>query len=331
MGTLRVLIVGAWDHRGRHEELIARAFRRLGAKVWGINPGRHQSVYHRGPRIFPFLLHRMVRAFRPHLLLTSKGKGVPPDLWASLPGYKVVWYTDYRDPPDSHIVALARVSDRFFLTAFGQIPTYQRLGVPHVEFLPQGVDPAMTPTRPRVVRYPLGFFGSGYAYRHRWEILVALAQHFPLTIWGHNWDRYDCPFDGDRCLSREEWDTLRHKLPPPRAPVYNEDLGQRLSETAITLGIGVPGVRLYFSNRVWLTLGWGGFLLQEYVEGLEELFENHRHLVWYRSVEEAIDLIRWYLQRPGSREKIALSGYRRVHRFHTYDHRIRRILTSLGL
>ncbi len=331
MKPLRVLIVGAWNHRGRHEELIARAFRRIGAQVRGLNPSRHQSLYHRGPRLFPFLLERMVRGFRPHLLLTSKGKGVPPDLWASLPGIKVVWYTDYRDPPDPHIVALARVSDRFFLTAYGQIPKYQSLGLSNVEFLPQGVDPSMCPLRPAVLRHLISFFGSGYAYRHRWEILTALAERYTLSIWGTNWARYDCPFDGSRCLRPEEWEAQRQRLPRPHPPVYNEDLGQKIAETAIVLGIGVPGVPLYFSNRVWLTLGWGGFLLQEYVEGLEHFFENHRHLVWYRDVEEAVDLIAWYLAHPGPRERIALQGYQQVQRFHTYDQRIQVLLQSVGL
>ena len=40
-------------------------------------------------------------------------------------------------------------------------------------------------------------------------------------------------------------------------------------------------VELYFSNRTWLTLGCGGFLLTRYVPSLEELFDNDGALDLY--------------------------------------------------
>ena len=330
---LRVFIVGAWNHRGRHEEFIARAFRQLGARVEGLNPSRHQSVYHRGPRLFPRLLERRVRRFRPDLVLTAKGRGVPPDLWQSLPGLKVMWYPDYRDPPDPHILALARVSDCFFLTAFGQIPRYRALGVRRVHFLPQGVDDRMRPPPDPwpEMRFPVVFLGSGYAYRHRWEVLLAFARRFPLHVFGGGWDRYRCPFPAEWCLTPEEWQRARQQIRHRHPPVYNEEYGAVLHRSGIVLGTAVPGVPLYFSNRVWLTLGWGGFLLQEYEEGLERLLENHRHLVWFRSLEEGLDLADRYLRYPYERHWIAREGRREVHRRHTYRHRLREMLQVCGL
>ncbi len=329
---LRVLIVGAWDHRGRHEEFVYRTLQQMGARVWGLNPARHQSVYHRGPRLFPHLLERWARRLRPHLVLTSKGRGIPPELWASLPGIKVMWYTDYRDPPDPHILALARASDFFFLTAHGQRDQYRRLGVRQVHFLPQAVDHRMRlPASWPKPKAPLAFLGSGYAYRHRWQLLVAFARRFPLHIWGNGWHRYHCPFPPSWCLSREEWQRLRPVLSQVHPPVYNEDFGHVVHRAAIVLGTAIPGVPLYFSNRVWFTLGWGGFLLQEYVEGLETLFENHRHLVWFRTVEEGITLVERYLRYPYERHRIAQEGYRWVHTHHTYHHRLQELLRICGL
>ncbi len=329
---LRVLIVGAWDHRGRHEEFIYRAFRHLGARVRGLNPSRHQSVYHRGLRLFPVLLERLARRFQPHLILTAKGRGVPPDLWATLPGLKVMWYPDYRDPPDPHILALARASDCFFLTAYGQQEQYRRLGVRRVHFLPQAVDSRMrAPETWPEPRYPLGFLGSGYAYRHRLHLLAAFARRFPVHLWGGGWDRYRCPFPPAWCLSPGEWQQIRQAFHRIHPPVYNEDYGRVVHHTAILLGTSVPGVRLYFSNRVWFTLGWGGFLLQEYVEGLETLFENHRHLVWFHSPEEGLALAERYLRFPYERHRIAREGFRLVHTRHTYRHRIQTLLRECGL
>ncbi len=332
-GPLRVFIVGAWDHRGRHEEFIARAFRQMGARVAGLNPSRHQSVYHRGPRLFPWLLERRARQFRPHLILTAKGRGVPPELWQQLPGLKVMWYPDYRDPPDPHILALARASDCFFLTAYGQIPRYRALGVREVYFLPQAVDPRMQPPPDPwpPVRYPVVFLGSGYADRHRWEILLAFTRRFRLEIFGGGWHRYHCPFSPEHCLPREAWQRLRGQIGPPHPPVYNEDYGAVVHRAGVVLGTAGHGVPLYFSNRVWLTLGWGGFLLQEYVEGLERLFENHRHLVWFRDLKEGLHLAERYLKYPYERHRIAREGYRLVHGQHTYRHRLQEMLRVCGL
>ena len=76
----------------------------------------------------------------------------------------------------------------------------------------------------------------------------------------------------------------------------------------------------YFSNRTWFTLGCGGFLLSNYVPGLEQIFENHRELVWYRSAQECFELIEHYLARPEERRRIAEAGRAFALAHRTYDH-----------
>lgn len=86
----------------------------------------------------------------------------------------------------------------------------------------------------------------------------------------------------------------------------------------------------YWSDRVYLTLGCGGFFLTAYVPGIEREFENHRHLVWWKDWDELHKLIEYYLPREGERRAIALEGYRLVHREHTYDRRIQKMTEELG-
>ena len=83
------------------------------------------------------------------------------------------------------------------------------------------------------------------------------------------------------------------------------------------------GVGWYFSNRTWFTLGCRGFLLTNYVPGLEDIFENHDQLVWYRSTEECLELIRHYLERPDERRRISESGHAYVLAHRTFDHWVR--------
>ena len=44
-------------------------------------------------------------------------------------------------------------------------------------------------------------------------------------------------------------------------------------------------------RRIFNTLACQGFLLIRYFKGLETVFKNKHHLVWFKTLEEAIDLI----------------------------------------
>lgn len=95
----------------------------------------------------------------------------------------------------------------------------------------------------------------------------------------------------------------------------------------------VNDVAGYWSDRVYLTLGCGGFFLTAYVEGLEREFENHKHLVWWHDFKEMRHWIEYYLPREAERKAIARAGYDLVHSRDTYDHRIQtmtRELNALG-
>src|SRR5262249_18513973 len=84
-------------------------------------------------------------------------------------------------------------------------------------------------------------------------------------------------------------------------------------------------VRRYFSNRTFLTLASGGFHLTGYVPGLETMFDDHRHLVWYRSDDECLDLIAHYLDRPAERAAIAAEGQRHVRERYPLAGQVRRL------
>ena len=100
-----------------------------------------------------------------------------------------------------------------------------------------------------------------------------------------------------------------------RWPAYNAELVNVCQASAIVLGINtINTVELYFSNRTFLTLASGGFHLTHYVPALETMFENHRHLVWFQSDDECLDLAAFYLKRPAARRRIAEAGRRHVRR-----------------
>lgn len=66
--------------------------------------------------------------------------------------------------------------------------------------------------------------------------------------------------------------------------------------------------------------------LTRYFPGLEQVFKHKQHLLWFTSIEEAVDLARWALENETERAKIAQAGREEVLRAHTWDVRIARML-----
>lgn len=89
----------------------------------------------------------------------------------------------------------------------------------------------------------------------------------------------------------------------------------------------------YWSDRVYETMGRGGFIIHPYIKGMEDHFENRKHLVFYNFGDFA-DLklkIDYYLEHEDEREKIRLAGHEHVKANHTYTNRWQTILQELGL
>lgn len=85
-------------------------------------------------------------------------------------------------------------------------------------------------------------------------------------------------------------------------------------------------VKEYWSYRVYQTLGCGGFLIQEYVPGMEKEFANGEHLVLVPDSRHLVDTCRYYLDKPAERGDIAKRGYRWVHEEHSYKKRAEKLI-----
>ena len=73
----------------------------------------------------------------------------------------------------------------------------------------------------------------------------------------------------------------------------------------------------------------GAFVLTDRRDQTESLFEPGKELVCYREPEEVPDLIRYFLARPGERQRIVRAARARVLAEHTWTHRVQSILARL--
>jgi spore maturation protein CgeB len=75
----------------------------------------------------------------------------------------------------------------------------------------------------------------------------------------------------------------------------------------------------------------GGFLLTGYAPYLEEYYVPGKELAVFRSPDELVQKIIYYLAHDDERQEIARSGQERTLREHTYEQRLRQIFKKIGL
>lgn len=89
----------------------------------------------------------------------------------------------------------------------------------------------------------------------------------------------------------------------------------------------------YWSDRIYETLGRGGFLIHPYIPGIEKEFVDKKHVVFYEygNFEQLKELIDYYLTHEEEREEIRKAGHELVKDNYTYRHRWQHIIKELGL
>jgi glycosyl transferase family 1 len=280
--------------------------------IRGFEANGHEVLWLRWSRIRnrvgrwlgKMLVRRRMRQFRPDMVLIYK-KDADLDVVASLPADvpRVMFYEDLFFEAEPEVIDMARAVSLFLTTARGDVVDFKKVGVPHADYIRTGCDPTdhfIDQAQPDVAG-DVAFIGAPNM-PNRTELLSAVAGEFDLSLYGRGWQN---------AIGR----------PAVREDVFPDDLRRICASTKIIIGIDKRhDIDAYFSNRTWLTLGCGGFLLTRYVEGLEEYFNNHEHLVWFNSIDECLELIRDYLPKEDERRRIAQAGRDYVHTYHTFRH-----------
>jgi len=101
------------------------------------------------------------------------------------------------------------------------------------------------------------------------------------------------------------------------------------SQTMFSLAISPQG-KSYTSNRLYNILAAGGFCLTLWFPGIEYLFTNHKHLVWFKTKEEAVDIMEYYYNRPEERKKIREAGHKLYLEKHTAECRLTEMFNIMG-
>lgn len=77
--------------------------------------------------------------------------------------------------------------------------------------------------------------------------------------------------------------------------------------------------------------GCGGFVLTGRADNLEQYYENGKEVVFFEGRSDLVEKTRYYLAQEQERAAIALAGYERTRKEHTYARRFQEIFRHMGL
>lgn len=114
-----------------------------------------------------------------------------------------------------------------------------------------------------------------------------------------------------------------HRRPPVQV---GEATSFIYAGTKINLNIALKGIEGGTTQRIMDIMGAGGFVLTNYCEETAELFEEDKEIVMFRTPEELIQKVDYYLEHEEEREQIARVGHERAMNDYTYEKKIKKLL-----
>ncbi len=175
-------------------------------------------------------------------------------------------------------------------------------------WLPHAAEPKAYPNISIIKKYDVGFVGhvqetANYNGFSRIDALDRLFREFPNFYYGS-----------------------RH----PGYPEKNlfEDAAKKFSMSKVVFNISIKDD---MNMRCFETLSTSSFLLTNWIPTLGDLFEDGKHLVTYKTLDEMVEKARYYIEHDDEREKIAKAGYDEFISKHTYKHRIEKVLDIVSM
>lgn len=106
---------------------------------------------------------------------------------------------------------------------------------------------------------------------------------------------------------------------------YNvlDDCAKKLSQARICVN---ESIKEDLNMRTFEILGCKKFLLTEEVPDLLKHFKDGVHLKTFKTIDEAVDIAKYYLAHPEERNAIAEAGHREFLANHTYEKRAKELL-----
>jgi len=157
------------------------------------------------------------------------------------------------------------------------------------------------------------FVGSLFGvHSSRIELLESLCSRFDqMRIWGPGVEHLPAGSPIRKCYVEQAW---------------GREMYQILHASKVTLNHHGDVAPFANNMRLFEATGVGALLVTDWKVNLHEMFEPGKEVVAYRSPEECVELVKYYLEHDKEREAIARAGQERTLREHTYYHRMQELV-----
>lgn len=183
---------------------------------------------------------------------------------------------------------------------------------------------------------------------HRWMPAAMVSDEVGWTP-GRARPGVDVVFVGSHAAYHDEWPWRQELLEQMRRTygsrfavyprngqrVHGATLSALYSSVPVVVGdsLALPGHVGYWSDRFYETVGRGGILVGPRVPGIEAEFVNGEHLLLYElgDLASVVTTVEYALAMSDrTRNFMRVGGVQHVRDHHTYTHRVRAMLASLG-
>jgi len=223
------------------------------------------------------------------------------------------WYVDNRHRPEHWFSHLSSVCDASFWSTGDPVMLSQVFSQTQkpCQFLPITPDDATFKPSDQTKDIDVLFVGTPHS-KPRVDLLSYLVKNgVNIQIHGNG-----------------EWpDDLKSHVKPG---IFDKEFVKALNRSKIVLNINVINdVPLYFSDRYFQPMAVKTVGLNIYVPKLEDMFEDGKHMVFYKDNEECLAKINELLQDDKKRQHISEEGYKLYKEKYTLKHMLKQMFTGL--
>ncbi|MBP7562186.1 MAG: glycosyltransferase [Candidatus Cloacimonetes bacterium] len=148
--------------------------------------------------------------------------------------------------------------------------------------------------------------------KYRLSGLLELETFSPVISGDENWQRL-LPFSFRKLPER--W--------------YYEDLADFYNQSKINFNMTSLQMKNAVNQRVFDVPACGGFILTDYKEQLNEIYDLSNDIAYFKEIGEIKELVKYYLANLNVCEKMASNARNKVLKAHTYAHRINEMINIM--
>ncbi len=265
------------------------------------------------------ILSAQIEQFRPEVVLTHSLTDLPTRFWTSMHKHFRLLVGQIASP----------LADDIDLSPFdlmlSSLPNFvQRFRTAglRAELFRLAFDPIVlerlkeesAPISPPIEVSFVGSLSPHHPGRHAW--LERLCRDVPLQDWGPGIEKLAADSPIRKAYRGPAWGILMYRI---------------LSRSRISVNYHIELSGEYANNmRLYETTGVGTLLLTDWKQNLHEMFEPDAEVVAYRTPDECVEKIRYFLEHEQERARIAQAGQARTLRDHTYRGRMAELAALVG-